>query len=136
MGTGGCETWAQELEARTGGRVKILPLHGAALNKPTEAYELTLKGALDITLIVTPLQVGLMPLADFTSVAYLVPSDEKGKLAVDMAMSKYIYPAYFSDLKVLWYHRFPPTVFHTVEKPIRTLEDIPGLIQGGATGKM
>ena len=105
MVAGGYEPWVKELETRTGGRVKIMPFHGGSLHKANEAYELALKGALDITQISPTLHPGLLVLGDFSELPYLIPHDEKGRLAMDMVMENYVLPIEFSKVKVLCYHR-------------------------------
>ncbi len=134
----GFKVWADELTKRTDGKVKITIHAGQTLAKASEQYDMVLKGAIDITKVVATHYRGRFPLLDIYSLPFLIPhgaQDKSGKLVRDIVMEKYIIPAYFKDMKVLFTGRYQPNVIHLAKKPIRKLEDIRGLVISVPGGK-
>lgn len=133
------EVWAKEVEKRTEGRVKINVYPGETLGKQVEQYDLILKGAAQLTILVGPQYPGRFPLTDVFNLPFLVPPDSPdspGKAIRDMVHEKYLIPIYFKDVKVLWKGRFQPNVIHMAKRPVRTLNDIKGQIIGFPGGKI
>ncbi len=131
--------WAREVEKRTGGRVKIRLYPGQTLGKQGEQFDLVLKGAAQLTIMVGPQYPGRFPLSDVFNLPFLVPPDgpnSPGKAIRDMVHEKYLIPIYFKDVKVLWKGRYQPNVIQMAKKPVRTLEDIKGLVIGFPGGKI
>ncbi|HEX9896955.1 MAG TPA: hypothetical protein VGA85_04750, partial [Dehalococcoidales bacterium] len=127
------EVWAREVEKRTGGRVKVNVYPGETLGKQVEQYDLILKGAAQLTILVGPQYPGRFPLTDVFNLPFLIPPDgpnSPGKAIRDMVHEKYLNPIYFKDVKVLWKGRFQPNVIHMAKRPVRTLNDIKGQIIG------
>jgi len=58
------EVWAREVEKRTSGRVKVNVYPGETLGKQVEQYDLILKGAAQLTILVGPQYPGRFPLTD------------------------------------------------------------------------
>jgi len=134
----GFQVWADELEKRTNGRVKLTIHAGETLGKASEQYDMVAKGAADITKVVATHYRGRFPLLDIYSLPFTISvgaKDKNGQLIRDLVMEKYITPAYFKDMKVLFTGRYQPNVIHLVKKPIRKLEDIKGLIISVPGGK-
>lgn len=133
------EAWAQEVEKRTGGRVKVTLYPGETLCKQVEQYDLILKGGAHLTILVGPQYPGRFPLSDVFNLPFLIPPDgpnSPGKAIRDMVHEKYLIPIHFKDVKVLWKGRFQPNVIHMAKKPVRTLEDIKGQVIGFPGGKI
>jgi len=131
--------WAQEVEKRTGGRVKITLYPGQTLGKQGEQYDLILKGAAHLTILVGPQYPGRFPLSDVFNLPFLIPPDgpnSPGKAIRDMVHEKYLIPIHFKDVKVLWKGRYQPNVIQMAKKPVRTLENIKGRIIGFPGGKI
>ena len=134
----GYRVWADEVEKRTNGKVKITIHAGQTLAKASEQYDMVLVGAIDITKVVATHYRGRFPLLNIFSLPFLIPTDAKdknGRLVRDILFEKYIEPAYFQDMKVLFIGRYQPNVIHLVKDPIRTLEDIKGKVISVPGGK-
>jgi TRAP-type C4-dicarboxylate transport system substrate-binding protein len=131
--------WAKEVEKRTEGRVKIRLYPGQTLGKQGEQYDLVLKGAAHLTVMVGPQYPGRFPLTDVFNLPFLVPPDgpdSPGKAIRDMIHKKYLIPIYFTDVKVLWKGRYQPNVIQMAKKPVRTLEDMKGHVIGFPGGRI
>jgi len=131
--------WAQELEKRTGGRLRIIVYAGETLGKQAEQYDLLLKGAAHLITLIGPQYPGRFPLSDVFNLPFLIPPDgpnSPGKVIRDMVYEKYLNPIHFKDVKVLWKSRFQPNVLHMAKKPVRTIKDIKGQIIGIPGGKI
>lgn len=132
-------SWAKEVETRTAGRVKIRLYPGQTLGKQGEQYDLVLKGAAHLTIMVGPQYPGRFPLSDVFNLPFLVPPDgpnSPGKAIRDMVHEKYLTPIYFKDVKVLWKGRYQPNVIQMAKKPVRTLEDMKGQVIGFPGGRI
>jgi len=133
------EVWAKEVEKRTEGRVKINVYPGETLGKQVEQYDLILKGAAQLTILVGPQYPGRFPLTDVFNLPFLIPPDgpnSPSKAIRDMVHEKYLIPIYFKDVKILWKGRFQPNVIHMAKRPVRALNDIKGQIIGFPGGKI
>ena len=131
--------WAKEVETRTEGRVKIRLYPGQTLGKQGEQYDLVLKGAAHLTIMVGPQYPGRFPLTDVFNLPFLVPPDgpnSPGKAIREMVHEKYLIPIYFKDVKVLWKGRYQPNVIQMAKKPARTLEDMKGQVIGFPGGRI
>ena len=135
----GFAVWAEEVAKRTNGRVKIVIHAGETLGKSSEQYDMVARGGADITKVVGTHYRGRFPLLDIFSLPFTVPVDAKdksGKFVHDRIIEKYIVPAYFKDMKVLFTGRYQPNVIHLAKKPVRKLEDLKGMViscPGGRT---
>jgi TRAP-type C4-dicarboxylate transport system substrate-binding protein len=133
------EVWAKEVEKRTDGRVKVTPYPGETLGKQVEQYDLVLRGAAQLTILVGPQYPGRFPLSDVFNLPFLIPPDgpnSPAKAIRDMVHEKYLNPIYFKDVKVLWKGRFQPNVIHMAKKPVRSLNDIKGQVIGFPGGRI
>jgi TRAP-type C4-dicarboxylate transport system substrate-binding protein len=132
------QPWATELGNRTNGRVKATVFPGAVLGKPIEAYDMVLHGTVDLSQISFAYLSNTLPLCGVFELPYVVPDDDSTLSATirDTLMQKYIIPLQFTGVKILWYSRVPATEIVSVKKPVRTLEDLKGLIVGVPGGKI
>lgn len=131
--------WAAELEKRTQGRVKVKIYPANQLGAPPEHYDIAVRGTCDIS-AVTPTQIpGRFPLEVCFHLPYLVqgamgdPTSDKLR---HMIYEKYLIPYEFKDVKVLWTGRYGLNVLHMVKKPVRTVEDMQGLVIGFPGGRI
>jgi TRAP-type transport system periplasmic protein len=134
----GFSVWADELAKRTSGRLKIIIHAGETLGKPSEQYDMVARGAADITKFVGSHYRGRFPLLDVFSLPFTIPNeakDKEGKFVHDRVIEKYIAPAYFKEMKVLFTGRYQPNVIHLAKKPVRKLEDLKGLVISCPGGK-
>ncbi len=134
----GFSVWAGELAKRTNGKVKMVIHAGETLGKSSEQYDMVARGGVDITKVVGTHYRGRFPLLDIFSLPFTVPSDARdksGKLLYDRIIEKYIAPAYFKEMKVLFSGRYQPNVIHLAKKPVRKLEDLKGMVISVPGGK-
>jgi len=131
--------WAQELEKRTNGRVKVKIFPAQQLGLASENYDMVLKGVVDLTWIIPAFFHGQFPLTDIFHLPFLIPSsleDPKAQEIRHHLFDTYITPIHFKDVKVMWTGRTGANVIHMVSSPVRKLEDIKGKIIGFPGGSI
>ncbi len=130
--------WAKELEKRTGGRVKVKIFPSEQLGSQFEMYDVLLSGTADITLINPSVGKGRFPLDEIFHLPFFIPGDTGDPVGAPIRTvlyEKYISPIHFKDVKLLWTGRFGMNVIQTTKKPIRTMEDIKGMVIGVPGGR-
>jgi len=131
------EVWvpfAQELEERTNGRVKVTLYHSGSLLSLTDTFDGVISGVADIGYAVPGKSPGRFPLISVTALPFMGPSS-----AVATRISTEVFEKFpeiraeFADWHVLWFWNTEPFQISTTEKtgPVRTLEDLKGLKIGG-----
>lgn len=131
--------WAEELAKRTEGRVTAKIYPAGVLGKVFEEYDMVLKGTCDVGWLISTYFPGRHPLEEAFHLPFLVPpgaNNPTGKLIRDAVYEKFLIPHHYNDVKVLWTGRFEPNVLHLAEKPVRTMEDMKGLVIGFPGGKL
>lgn len=119
------EEWIKEVEKRTNGRVKISYFPGNTLAPPTQAYDSTVKGIVDMAQNLLAYSPGRLPLSEVLQQPLGYTS---GYQATKMANEYYkkFMPKEFNDVKVMYLHGVAPGTFH-VKKDIKSFEDLKGL---------
>jgi len=131
--------WTEELKKRTEGRVTAKLFPAELLGKVTEMYDMVLKGTCDVGWLISTYYPGRHPLEEAFHLPFLIPpgaADPKGKVIRDAVYEKYLIPRHYKDVKVLWTGRFEPNVLHLAKKPVRTMEDMKGLVVGFPGGRL
>ncbi|MBA7569133.1 Solute-binding protein [subsurface metagenome] len=123
------EPWAAEVEKQTEGRLKITIFSGAALGKAPDHYDLAVTGMADITAFNPGFTPGYFPLSSVIELPLL----SRGATASSYVMWELFkeFPeiqAEFDLVKMFGFYVTDPTQLYTVDKPIRTLEDMEGMI--------
>ncbi len=118
--------WAQEIEKRTNGLVKITLFHGGTLTPADKVYDGVVKGISDIGFSVLSYTLGRFPL---TEVIDLPMGYKNGTAATTLINAYYnkFKPKELDDVKVMYLHAHGPGILHTNKKPIKTLEDLKGV---------
>ncbi|MEW6671368.1 MAG: TRAP transporter substrate-binding protein [Thermodesulfobacteriota bacterium] len=118
--------WAQEIEKRTNGAVKITLFHGGTLTPAAACYDGVVKGISDIGFSVLSYTLGRFPL---TEVIDLPMGYKSGTAATKLinAYYKKFKPKELDDVKVMYLHAHGPGILHTNKKPVKTLEDLKGV---------
>lgn len=115
--------WAEEVEKRTGGRVKVTMYTAGSLGKALDHYDMAAKGIADVVSTLHAFTPGRHPLNTVVELAFY--SDHiKGTRAVNEIFWKDLAQE-FTDVKPMFVWN-PPQDFGS-NKPIRTLEDLSGL---------
>jgi len=121
------EPWAKTIETLAKGRIKFSFFPNEILGKANEQYDLVLKGITDIGCSVTEYTPGRFPLTSSMKLPFLgVQSGEQASIVLWRIYNDYLKEE-FKDTKVLWLWCHGPGQIHTVNKPVRTLEDLKGL---------
>ncbi len=117
--------WAQEVEKRTNGAVKITIFPGGTLTPADKCYDGVVKGLSDIGMSVLGYTRGRFPLSEVID----LPLGYKTGLAATRLVNLYyekFQPKEFDDVKVLYLHAHGPGILHT-KKPVKSLEDFKGM---------
>jgi TRAP-type transport system periplasmic protein len=120
------EQWGRDLEAATGGRVKVKFYHNATLASTVQQYDAVRKGIADVCNHVLGFTVGRFPLTEVIDLPLGIPSG----IAATRMMNEYydrFRPKEFDEVKVLWLHGQGAGYLATKNKPVSTLEDLQGL---------
>lgn len=118
-------SWAEEVEKRTGGRVKITVFPGGTLTKADQCYDGVVKGISDIGMSCFAYTRGRFPVMEALDLPHGYPS---GTVATRVATDFYreMRPKELDDVKMLYIHAHGPGLLHT-KKPVSTLEDLKGM---------
>jgi len=120
------EEWCKEIEKRTNGGVKITMFHAGTLTPATQAYDGVVKGLSDVAMSVFSYHRGRFPLTEFSD----LPLGVKSCVTAARLFTEYYVkfkPKEMDDVKVLYLHGNPPSIVHTVKKPVSNLEELKGL---------
>jgi TRAP-type C4-dicarboxylate transport system substrate-binding protein len=131
--------WAAELAKRTEGRVTAKLYPAELLGKVGEMYDMVLNGTCDVGWLISTYYPGRHPLEEVFHLPFLVPpgaDNPTGKVIREAVYNKFLIPYHYKDVKVLWTGRFEPNVLHLAKKPVRTMEDMKGLVIGFPGGRL
>jgi TRAP-type C4-dicarboxylate transport system substrate-binding protein len=131
--------WSEELKKRTEGRVTAKLFPAELLGKVTEMYDMVLKGTCDVGWLISTYYPGRHPLEEAFHLPFLIPpgaDNPTGRRIRDAVYKKFLIPYHYKDVKVLWTGRFEPNVLHLAKKPVRTMEDMKGLVVGFPGGRL
>jgi TRAP-type C4-dicarboxylate transport system substrate-binding protein len=117
--------WAREVEARTGGKVKITMFYGGTLTPADKCYDGVVNGISDIGMSVLSYSMGRFPLSE---VLDLPLGSRSGQVATRLANDFYrkFTPKELADVKVLYLHGHGPGLLHS-KTPVHTIEDLKGM---------
>ncbi len=121
------EPWAKKIELLTEGKVKFKFFPEETLGKAAEHYDLTIKGTTDIALGLPDYTPGRFPLISGIKLPFLgIQNGEKASLVLWHLYQNYLQDE-FKDVKVLWMFCNGPFQLHTINKEVKTIEDLKGL---------
>lgn len=117
--------WAQEVEKRTNGAVKITVFPGGTLTKADQCYDGVVNGISDIGMSCFAYNRGRFPLMEAVDLPMGYPN---GQIATRVAdeYARTMAPKELDDVKVLYIHAHGPGLLHT-QKPVATMEDLKGM---------
>lgn len=121
------EEWIKEIETRTEGMVDITYFPGGSLTPAAQVYDGVVQGISDIGMSVLAYTMGRFPASELIDLPHGYPN---GWVATKVANDFYnnFQPDEFDDTHVLYFHAHGPGVLFTTDKPVRTMEDIQGLV--------
>lgn len=121
------QKFCDEINKRTNGRVKITVFAGGTLTKADKVYDGVVNGLSDLGMSVVSYTKGRFPASELVELphGYL-----NGWVATRVANDYYkkFKPVEFDNVHVLYFHAHGPSVLLTVNKPVRQLEDMKGLV--------
>ncbi len=118
--------WAEEIEKRTNGKVKITMYHAGTLTDAANCYEGVVKGISDIGQSVLAYTRGRFPLMEVIDLPGY-PANALVTTHVADDFYRKFRPTELADTHILYFHAHIPGTITTVKKPVRTLEDLKGL---------
>lgn len=117
--------WAQEIEKRTNGAVKITMFPGGTLTPADKCYDGVVKGISDIGFSVLAYTRGKFPLTEVSDLPLGIKSGAVATRAINEYYKKFK-PSEFDEVKVMYLHGHGPGILHT-KKPVNTLDDLKGM---------
>ena len=114
--------WAEEIEKRSEGRVKITVHSGGSLTKADQCWQGVLNGISDIGMSCLAYTPGRFPLLEALDLPLWWP-DGLTATRVATAMAAKYNPAELQGAKILYIHAHGPSILAT-KKPVRNLDDL------------
>ena len=120
--------WAQELEARTHGQVKVELFDGTSPFGGVTAQAAQVKaGTIDIALGLRGAEGAKFPRSSIIELPFMVRDARSGSMALWSAFKDGMFGPEFQDYKVLALFVHNPGLIHTAAKPVRGVADMQGL---------
>jgi TRAP-type transport system periplasmic protein len=120
------KAYAQELEKRAGGKLKVKYYGAQALVPTAQSYDAVVKGISDIGNHVLGYTMGRFPFTQILDFPLGFPSGpEATRIANEFY--KQFKPKEFDDVKVLFFHAQPGGFLHTKNRAVTKMEDVSGL---------
>jgi TRAP-type transport system periplasmic protein len=122
------EPWAERISKLTDGKVKVTFFPGGALGKAPDLYALAEKGIADIIYTLHGYTPGRFPMTSVFELPFMVPSATKTSEAMWKLYEQFPeFQKEYDKVKVLALFCHPGGDFHTVKKPIKTVDDLKGM---------
>ena len=121
------DQFCKEIEERTDGKVKITYYPASGLAPAPETYDAVVEGIADIGMTCLAYTMGRFPASELVDLPHGYPT---GWVATMVATDFYnqFKPAEFADSHPLYFHAHGPGIVYTIDKPVRALEDMEGLV--------
>lgn len=124
------EAWAEELDKRSHGRLKLRIYPAAQLGPVQRQFDLARNGQVDIAYGLTGATPGRYPLTELASLPFMWPKDGATSAITSKRLTelapKYLAPEY-PGLHILWMGVTPTVSFFTARKEIGSATDVRGL---------
>lgn len=120
--------WAKALEEKTGGKVAVEIFDGtSAFGRIDRQADQVRAGVIDIALGLNGIPRDRYPASSVIEMPFLVESADSGSRALWQLYKEGALGGEYDDFKVLALFTHHGGLFHTVDKPVRTLDDLKGL---------
>jgi TRAP-type C4-dicarboxylate transport system substrate-binding protein len=120
------ESWCQEVEKRTDGRVTVDYFAGQTLTKAQQVYDGVVQGLSDVGFSVLAYTRGRFPVMSAVDLPLGYTSGRAATQVVNAVYEKFK-PKELSDTQVMYLHAHGPGLVHTKTRPVAKLEDMKGL---------
>ncbi|OLF38970.1 MULTISPECIES: TRAP transporter substrate-binding protein [unclassified Psychrobacter] len=121
------EPWAEKLETESDGRLKVEIYPSATLSKPDATYDATAKGTIDIGSQAHGYTAGRFPLTTITELPGLSNSASQMSCILQTLYDDGTLAGEYEDTHLLFMMGAGPGALHTVDKLIRTPDDMKGM---------
>lgn len=115
--------WAEEIEKRSNGQLKIKFYLSQTLVATRDSYDGVVNGIADITWFYTGWAKGRFPLLEVMDLPYLTKSTLAGSRVMTELYAKYPeMQKELKDVKLLWFWTTMPYEIHTSKNPVKNLK--------------
>eukprot|EP01037_Dinobryon_pediforme_P008857 gene8857-8948_t len=122
------QPWASELEAATGGKVKVELFDGSSPFGSVTAQAAQVKaGTIDIALGLRGAEPERFPRSAIIELPFMITDSASGSMALWQATKAGLFGPEYQDFKLLALHVHNPGLIHTASKPVRDVADLAGL---------
>ncbi|QJB56925.1 TRAP transporter substrate-binding protein [Pseudodesulfovibrio sp. zrk46] len=119
------DEWCKEVEARTGGKVKINYYPGGTLTKAKQTYDGVTEGISDIGMSALAYSRGRFPVMAAVDLPMGYTSGAQATMVANAVFDEFK-PRELRDVHPLFFHAHGPGLLFTTEKPVTTLEELKG----------
>jgi TRAP-type C4-dicarboxylate transport system substrate-binding protein len=119
--------WADALDKRTGGRVKVTPYYSETLGKGPDMLHMLKTGICDVAMLNYPMFPGVFQVTDILSLPFFVPNRYIGEELIYTLYHRGLLEKEYSGFKLLWYQVNTPANFMLRNKKVTKMEDLKGL---------
>ena len=121
------EPWAEKVEKESNGELKVEIYPSATLSKPDVMYDSAAKGVIDIGAQAHGYTAGRFPLTQITELPGLSNSAVQMGCILQTLYDDGTISSEYEDTHLLFLMGAGPSALHTIDKPIRTPDDMKGL---------
>jgi TRAP-type transport system periplasmic protein len=120
------ESWCQEVEKRTEGRVKVQYFPGQTLTKSKQTYDSVVDGIADIGFSALAYTQGRFPVMAAIDLPFGYESGVQATAVANELFAK-LKPKEFDETQIMYFNAHGPGLLHTRNKAVKKLEDLKGL---------
>jgi len=122
------EPWGYSIELLTNNRVKFLYFHGGTLAPATDAYDIAASGVADISWANLSYTPGRFPKTEVWALPFMCgETNLRNSLAAWKMYPEYLADEFENDVKVIFLAVPTSTDLYTVDKQVKTIDDLKGL---------
>lgn len=119
------DAWAEEIEKRSDGRVKINMFPAGTLTKAKDCYDGVVTGISAIGMSCFAYTRGRFPVMEAVDLPLGYPDGQSATVVANEFYNQ-VKPEELEDVKVLYLHAHGPGLLHT-KKPVKTMDDLKGM---------
>ena len=120
------QSWCNEVEKRTNGKVKVEYYPAGTLTKARQCYDGVVEGLSDIGFSVLAYSKGRFPVLAAVDLPLGYTSGLEATKVANAVYNRFT-PKSFNDTEVMYFHAHGPGLIFTSKKPVRTIADMKGL---------
>ena len=122
------EPWAEKINKLSNGKVKVTFFPGGALGKTPDHYDLAEKGITDISYTLHDYTPGRFPMTTVFELPFIIKSATGTSKAMWQVYEEFPeFQKEYRKVKVLGLFCHPAGNFNSIQKPIKSLEDLRGM---------